>query len=80
MYFLTKEERVFDKYDEIWEKVSNIIKKEFDSNFVYNKKYLKAEKKIYTKENFQCFYKPVVLIDSVYRKDENYYPKVFLEK
>ena len=45
MYFLTKEERVFDKYDEIWEKVSNIIKKEFDSNFVYNKKYLKAEKK-----------------------------------
>ena len=23
---------------------------------------------------------PVTLIDSVYRKDENYYPKVFLEK
>ena len=23
---------------------------------------------------------PVILIDSVYRKDENYYPKVFLEK
>ena len=22
----------------------------------------------------------VILIDSVYRKDENYYPKVFLEK
>ena len=24
--------------------------------------------------------KRVILIDSVYRKDENYYPKVFLEK
>ena len=23
---------------------------------------------------------PVILIDSVYRKDENYYSKVFLEK
>ena len=27
-----------------------------------------------------CLYAPVILIDSVYRKDENYYPKVFLEK
>ena len=43
-------------------------------------KYLKAEKKISTKESFQCFYVAVVLIDSVYRKDEKYYLKVFLEK
>ena len=27
MYFMIKEEKVFDKYMEIWEKVSNIIKK-----------------------------------------------------
>ena len=26
------------------------------------------------------FFIPVILIDSVYRKDKNYYPKVFLEK
>ena len=26
MYFMIKEEKVFDKYMEIWEKVSNIIK------------------------------------------------------
>ena len=32
------------------------------------------------KESFQCFYMPVILLDSVYRKDGNYYPKVFLEK
>ena len=55
MYFLTKEERVFDKYDEIWEKVSNIIKKEFDSNFVYSKKYLKAEKKNIHKRKLSMF-------------------------
>ena len=40
----------------------------------------KKKKKINTKESFQCFYIPVILIDSVYRKDENYYPQVFLEK
>ena len=26
------------------------------------------------------FHIPSILIDSVYKKDENYYPKVFLEK
>ena len=26
MYFMIKEEKVFDKYNEIWEKVSNVIK------------------------------------------------------
>ena len=31
------------KYNEIWEKVSNIIRKEVNSELVYNKKYLKAE-------------------------------------
>ena len=29
---------------------------------------------------FQYLHAPVILIDSIYRKDENYYPKVFLEK
>ena len=29
------------------------------------------------KEGSQCIYLSVILIDSVYRKDENYYPQVF---
>ena len=37
----------------------------------------KAEKKN-TKGGFQCFQAPVILNDSIYRKDEKYYPKVFL--
>ena len=73
--FLIKEEKIFDKYNEILKEVSNIIKKRFNSKLVYNKKYLN----INTKEGFQCFYASVILIDSVYRKDETYYPKVFLE-
>ena len=40
---------------------------------------IKAEKKINTKEGFQCFYSPVIVIDSIYTKYENYYLKVFLK-
>lgn len=31
-------------------------------------------------EGFQCLYAPLILNDSIYRKDENYYTKVFSEK
>ena len=64
----------------IWKKVSNIIKKKINIELIYNKKYLKTEKRFNTEESFQCFYIPVILLDSVYRKEGNYYPKVFLEK
>ena len=67
----------------VWQfgkKVNNTIKKEINRELIYIKQYLKAEKRFNTKESFQCFYIPVILFDSVYRKDGNYYPKVFLEK
>ena len=41
MSFLIKDE-LLEKYNEIWEEVKNIIKKEFDSEPVYNEKYLKS--------------------------------------
>ena len=61
-------------------KVSNITIKKINCELIYNKKYLKAEKRFNKKESFQCFYIPVILFDSVNRKDGNYYPKVFLDK
>ena len=36
--------------------------------------------KFNTKESFQFFYIPVILFYSVYKKDGNHYPKLFLEK
>ena len=36
--------------------------------------------KVNIKDGIQCSYIPVTLIHSVYRKDKNYHPKVFLEK
>ena len=61
-------------------KVSNIIKNKFNNEPICNKKCLKSEKTINTKENFQGFYIPAIFVNSVYGKDEYYYTKVFLEK
>ena len=45
--FLIKDEKLLEKYNEIWRKVSSIVKKEFDSNPVYNEKYLKTKISVY---------------------------------
>ena len=66
----------------IWQfgkKVSDVIKTNFNSELIYNKFCLKAEKRFNTKESFQCLYTPVILIDSIYIENKNCYPKVFLD-
>ena len=45
MSFLIKDNELLKTYNEIWEKVSKSIKKEFDSERVYNNKYLKTKVK-----------------------------------
>ena len=65
---------------QILEKVRNIIKNKFNKELIYCKKYLKAEKKTHTKGGLNCLYATIILIDSIYKKDENYYPEVFSEK
>ena len=68
MSFLVKDEKLLEKYNEIWKNVSNIIPKIFDRNPVYNEKYIKTKIKSYNgkintnfhnnkiaKEGSQCF-------------------------
>ena len=43
MSFLIKDYELFEKYNEIWEKVSNSIKKGYYSEPLYNGKYLKTK-------------------------------------
>ena len=45
MSFLIKDDELSEKYNGIWEKVSKSIKKEFDSESVYNKTYQKTKLK-----------------------------------
>ena len=44
--FLIKNDELLEKYYEIWEKKKRILKKEFDCEPVFNKKYIKATNKI----------------------------------
>ena len=41
--FLLKDDKLFGKCNEIWDKVSSAIENEFDSNLVYNKKYVRGK-------------------------------------
>ena len=73
-------------------KVSQSIKKEFDSEFIYNKKYLKVKIKSYNgkintnfhnnkiPEGSQCICLLVILLNSAFRIGNNYYPLVSLEE
>ena len=47
MRFLIKGDELLEKYNEIWEKLKNIIKKGFGGEPIYNEKYLKAKIKSY---------------------------------
>ena len=40
MHFLIEDDDLLEKYNNIWDKVSADIKKEFDSEPVYNKEFL----------------------------------------
>ena len=43
MYFLIEDDDLLEKYNSIWDKVSADIKKEFDSESVYNKIFWKTK-------------------------------------
>ena len=85
MSFSKKDKEFVEMCNETLEKVRNIVKIKFNSELIYSKEYLKAEKKIYnkninTKECSWCIYISAILINLVYIKVKNYYPQVFLEK
>ena len=47
MFDETKYMSLLKKYNDVWDKVSNIIKKRFDNESVYKEKYLKTKIKCY---------------------------------
>ena len=92
IYFLIENDDLLEKYNTIWDKVSAAIKKEFDSEPVYNKNFLKTKIRSYGDEFTDFYDKEILKIDSNYtclavisldtalKKDENYYPQVFLKE
>ena len=55
MSFLTDNNEFLERYTEIWEKISDLINKKFDSDPVYNNKYINTKIRSYNnyiKTNF----------------------------
>ena len=59
MYFLIEDDNLLEKHNTIWNKVSADIKKEFDSEPVYNKNFLKTKIKSYCDEVTDFFDKEI---------------------
>ena len=89
MNILVHDKEVLKKYDEIWDEIKSLFKKEFDSELVYSDKYIKTKGSLCNiniygnktpKEGkyYTCF--SVILLDSIINVDKKYYPQVFLEE
>ena len=94
MSFVTDEEKVYEKYNEIWEVIRKLLKVRFTVSPVRDDKYLVAKLKTFGKvnrttftndiipferHNYNCI--PVIDIDSVLKIDyKRAYPQAYLEQ
>ena len=94
MSFVTDDEKIYKKYNEIWEVIRNLLKIDFTVNPVLGDIYLVAKLKIFNKINRTIFNNnnnyipiernhyiciPVIYIDSVLKIDKRAYPQAYLE-
>ena len=93
MSFVTDDENVYEKYNEIWEVIGNLLNIDFTVYPVRDDIYLVAKLKIFNKinkttftnnaipmerNNYICI--PTVDIDSVLKTDKRLSPEVYLEQ
>ena len=94
MTFVTDDEEIYEKYNEIWEVIRNLLKVDFAVGPVRDDKYLVAKLKIFDRINrttfnnnnaipieryhYICF--PAIDIDSVLKIDKRVYPQAYLEQ
>ena len=55
MSFVTDDEKVYDKYDEIWNVVKSLLKLKFAASPIRSDKYILAKLKIFKKKNLTTF-------------------------
>ena len=56
MTFVTDNEKVYDKYNEIWEVIRKLLKVKFTVNPIRDDKYLVAQLKIFNRINRTTFF------------------------
>ena len=94
MSFITDDEKVYEKYNEIWNVVKGLLKLKYATSPIRDDKYIIAKLKIFRKKyiktfnnnnivpieknNYICI--PVIDIDSVLKIDKKVYPQAYLEE
>ena len=93
MSFLIKDDKVREKYEEIWSVIKNKLDIKFHSEAVYEQKYLRAKVREFEgviktnflgngvpKENMHYTCIACITIDSVMKIEKKNYPQVYLEE
>ena len=94
MSFVTDDEKVYEKYDEIWNVVKSLLKLKFAASPIRNDKYILTKLNIFKKKNLTTFNNnnivpieknnyiciPAIDIDSVLKIDKKAYPQAYLEE
>ena len=93
MSFVTDDEKVYEKYDKIWNVVKSLLKLKFAASPIRNDKYILAKLKIFKKKNLTTFSNnivpieknhyiciPAIDIDSVLKIDKKAYAQAYLEE
>ena len=92
MSFVTDDEKVYEKYNEIWNVVKGLLKLKFAASPIRDEKYILAKLKIFKKKNITTFNNivpmeknhyiciPAIDIDSVLKIDKKVYPQAYLEE
>ena len=93
MSFVTDDEKVYEKYDEIWNVVKGLLKLKFTTSPIRDDKYILAKLKIFRKKNVTTFNNNIVPIEknnyicisvidinSVLKIDKKVYPQAYLEE
>ena len=93
MSFKIEEESVYLKFGEIWNKIKSILNAKFNSQPIYDDKYIKTKVKTfnntintlfsgdeipYERIHYVCI--SAICIDSVLRTDKKNYPQPYLEQ
>ena len=93
MSFVTDDEKIYQKHDEIWNVVKSLLKLKFAASPIRNDNYILVKLKIFKKKNLTTFNNniipieknnyiciPAIGIDSVLTIDKKAYPQAYLEE
>ena len=96
MSLIIKDKQLFKNYNKVWEKIESLMRKKFDSKPFYgndDNNYIKTKIKTFKDSIITNFHNKkvpeekipykclsIIVLDSVIKTDNKYYPQTFLEE